>query len=345
MTEHVRIGLVGAGGNTKLMHIPGFQKLQGAEIVSVCNRSRESGQAVADQYGIPKVYENWRDLIENPDTNAICIGTWPYLHCALTIAALESGKHVLTEARMAMDASEAHTMLAASREHPGLVAQIVPAPHTLSVDATIKELIADGFLGNILSVDMRVSQGGFIDRESPIHWRQDRDLSGYNIMGMGIWYEAMMRWVGPALSVSALTRVHVDHRPSWTGERRTVTVPDHVEILCELAGGAVAHISHTAVSGLAGPDQVWIFGDEGTLHLEAGSMALRGGRRDDDGLSEIDIPPEKRGGWRVEEEFVNAILGLEPVTHTTFEDGVRYMEFTEAVTRSSQSGQKIGLPL
>ena len=345
MTEHVRIGLVGAGGNTKLMHIPGFQELDGVEIVSVCNRSRESGQAVADQYGIPKVYDSWRDLIENPDTNAICIGTWPYLHCALTIAALESGKHVLTEARMSMDAAEAHTMLAASREHPGQVAQLVPAPHTLGVDATVKDLIADGFLGNILSVDMRVSQGDFIDRESPIHWRQDRDLSGFNIMGMGIWYEAMMRWVGPALSVSALTRAHVDHRQGWAGDRRTVTVPDHVEILCELAGGAVAHISHSAVSGLSGPDQVWIFGDEGTLHLEAGSMTLHGGRRGDDELSPIEIPAEKSGSWRVEEEFVNAIRGVEPVTHTTFEDGVRYMEFTEAVTRSAQSGQKIVLPL
>ena len=47
----------------------------------------------------------------------------------------------------------------------------------------------------------------------------------------------------------------------------------------------------------------------------------------------------------MEEEFVNAIRGLEPVTHTSFEDGVRYMEFTEAVTRSAQSGKKVHLPL
>ena len=47
----------------------------------------------------------------------------------------------------------------------------------------------------------------------------------------------------------------------------------------------------------------------------------------------------------MEEEFVNAIRGKEAISHTTFEDGVRYMEFTEAVTRSSQSGEKIYLPL
>ena len=50
------------------------------------------------------------------------------------------------------------------------------------------------------------------------------------------------------------------------------------------------------------------------------------------------------GDWRVEEEFINAIRGLEEITHTSFQDGVRYMEFTEAVTRSAQSGKKINLP-
>ena len=68
-------------------------------------------------------------------------------------------------------------------------------------------------------------------------------------------------------------------------------------------------------------------------------------RRGDEALSEIVIPPEKQGDWRVEEEFINAIRGLETVTHTSFEDGVKYMEFTEAVTRSAQAGTRIFLPL
>jgi hypothetical protein len=47
----------------------------------------------------------------------------------------------------------------------------------------------------------------------------------------------------------------------------------------------------------------------------------------------------------VEEEFINAIRGIEPVTHTSFFDGVKYMEFTDAVTMSAQTGQKVQLPL
>lgn len=47
----------------------------------------------------------------------------------------------------------------------------------------------------------------------------------------------------------------------------------------------------------------------------------------------------------MEEEFVGAIRGTEKVRRTTFEQGVRYMEFTEAVTRSYQSGTTVRLPL
>ena len=50
----IRIGLIGAGKNTRDRHIPGFQAIDGVEVVSVCNRSLESSQRVADQFGIPK---------------------------------------------------------------------------------------------------------------------------------------------------------------------------------------------------------------------------------------------------------------------------------------------------
>ena len=72
---------------------------------------------------------------------------------------------------------------------------------------------------------------------------------------------------------------------------------------------------------------------------------LYGGKRGDDELHTIEVPPGEAGGWRVEQEFTNAIRGLEPVTHTPFATGVKYMEFTEAVARSLASGAAISLPL
>src|SRR5919198_2722521 len=122
----LRIGLVGAGANTRARHIPGLRAIPGVEIVAVCNRRPESTAAAAREFGIPRTFDRWEDLVADPAIDAVAIGTWPYLHGPITLAALAAGKHVLTEARIAMSAAQAREMLAAARAHPDLVTQVVP---------------------------------------------------------------------------------------------------------------------------------------------------------------------------------------------------------------------------
>jgi predicted dehydrogenase len=260
----------------------------------------------------------------------------------MTVAALAAGKHVLCEARMAMNAAEGRRMLEASHKAPSLVAQLVPSPPTLEVDATLKSLLADGYVGDVLAVELAATrQPSFVDREAPLHWRQDVTRSGHNILNMGIWYEAMIRWLGPARRVTAMAKIAVPRRRDESGALQEVKVPDHVDILATLAGDAVAHLRFSGVTALGPGNEVWIFGTDGTLRVEADAKRVSGARRGDRELREIPIPPERRVGWRVEEEFVNAIRGREKVSHTTFEDGVRYMEFTDAVARSLAEGRVV----
>ncbi|MFI5373731.1 MAG: Gfo/Idh/MocA family protein [Candidatus Rokuibacteriota bacterium] len=335
----IRVGFVGAGANTRKHHLPKLKAQPGVELVAVANRSKESGERVAREFGIGRVHADWQEIVNAPDIDAVCIGTWPYMHCAMTTAALERGKHVLCEARMAMNATEGRRMLEASRKAPHLIAQLVPAPHTLEVDATIQTLLGEGFVGDVLAVELQASGGRFVEPDASMHWRQDIGLSGHNILNMGIWYEAMMRWLGPAQRVTAMTKIAVPRRKDAGGAAHEVRVPDHVDILAQLRGGAVGHLRFSSVTGLAPASEVWIFGSQGTLRLEADALRLTGGRRGESALREIPVPPRTRIGWRVEEEFVNAIRGREKIARTTFEDGVRYMEFTDAVTRSATTGQ------
>src|SRR5689334_24827896 len=159
----IRVGFIGAGRNTRERHIPGFQKQAGVQFVAVANRSRESGERVAKEFGIRRVEADWRAVVSAPDVDAICIGTWPYTHCEMTIAALAAGKHVLCEARMAMNAAEGRRMLEASRKAPQLVAQLVPAPQTLETDSTMTELIQQGYVGDVLAVELQAAQGPWVD--------------------------------------------------------------------------------------------------------------------------------------------------------------------------------------
>ena len=348
--DRIRIGLIGAGGNTRARHIPGFHKQDGVELAAVANRSRESAQRVADEFDIPTVCDDWRAVLNDASIDAVCIGTWPYMHAPLTIAALEAGKHVLCEARMAMDHNEACTMLDASLRHPSLIAQIVPAPHTLAFDRTIIDMIAGGQIGELISMDARIAAArAYPDGSSPQHWRQNRALSGDNVMNMGIWYEAIMRWVGPANSVMAVGQSVVRHRLDESGRRVAMEIPDHIDVVGKLAMGGQMRLNISSVLGHA-PDlvDVHIFGTDGTLRLHQpvdGEMALLAGKRDGGGMEPVELDPSKRGGWRVEEEFINAIRGKERVTHTDLATGVRYMEWTTAVSQSLNHGRLVNLPL
>ena len=346
-TPVITVGIIGAGANTKLLHIPGLQAQKGVDIVAIANRTVQSGKRVAKQFGIPEVMESWEDIIYRDDIDAVCIGTWPYMHAPMTIAALESGKHVLCEARMAMNAAEAATMLEVSSMNPDLVAQIVTAPMTLKFDRTIIEMVSAGFIGDLISVDARINLGGFADAGSAFHWRMDRDLSGNNIMMLGIWYEMMMRWVGPATSVQAIGQNVVKHRLDADGSRRAMTIPDHIDIIGEMAQGGQMRLSMTTVSGHVPATDIYICGNEGTIRLceSNGELALEAGGRGDKKLEPVRIPKSKQGGWRVEEEFINAIRSLEPVTHTDFTTGVKYMEWTDAVSTAFRTGAKVRLPL
>src|SRR5690349_14921822 len=107
----LRIGLVGAGSIVRSRHAPGFRAIPGVELACVCNRRRDSSARVAIELKIPKTYGSWEDVIQDPTIDAVLIGAWPYLHCPVTLGALDAGKHVLTQARMAMNAREAQRML------------------------------------------------------------------------------------------------------------------------------------------------------------------------------------------------------------------------------------------
>ena len=346
MSKPIQVGVIGAGANTKLHHIPKFQGIEGVSVVGVCNRSRESGDRVAREFGIPRVFENWQSVVEDPSIDAVVIGTWPYTHCEMTCAALVAGKHVLCEARMAMNAAGANTMLETSRAHPECVAQIVPSPFTLKFDRTLKRLVEERFIGDLFAVDMNGGMGGFADVEAPMSWRKDMALSGMNIMAMGIWYEAMARWVGHASTVFAQSNVFIHERPGADGTPAPVEIPDHITVLMDLECGAQASLRCSEVTGLApNPFTAFLYGRDGTLHLDPGQGKLLAATRAGDGFAEIEIPDHEAQHWRVEEEFVGAIRGDEEIKLTSFDTAVKYMEFTEADDRSAKSGSAVGLPL
>ena len=340
----IRVGIIGAGGIVSSVHVPGLKRQAQVELVSVANRSLESSQRAAAELGIARAHADWEELLDAGGLDAVLIGTWPYMHRTITLAALERGLHVLCQARMANDTAEARDMLAASRRHPELVCQLVPSSGTYRIDRALQRLLDEKYVGEVLSVDVAMLQRGFAAFDGELDWRHDPELSGINTLSVGGTYESAMRWLGAGNRVSAMTRVHVPQRRDGEGRLRAATIPDHVEVLYELANGAPVHMKFSETTGLSPGNQIWIYGSEGTIHVDA-EQRIFTGRRGDRELVELPNPREQQAFHRVEEEFINAIRGRETVTMNTFEIGVRYMEWTEAIHRSAASGAAVSLPL
>lgn len=341
ITDTVRIGVVGAGENSIRQHIPKLLEIDGVSIVSVANRTKTSSQRVADSFGIQTVYEDWQALVADPRVDAIVVGTWPNLHHPVTMQALAHDKHVLCEARMAMNGDEARQMLQASRRKPHLVCHLVPSPLTLHVDESVKSLIAEGFTGEPIAIDVVHRTGEFPDPSAPLHWRQDERLSGKNILTVGIWYESIMRWAGTARAVTAVGKVVVPTRADDQGAR-SVVIPDHIDIIAAMKSGAQLSMQMSSVTGLGEKIGATIFGTEGTVHFDGTSLNV--GRKGDQELQPFEIPEGEGRGWRVEEDFIAAIRGEGRPALTDFETGVRYMEFTDAVWQSMEERVTVSLP-
>ena len=329
----LRVGIIGAGANTRLRHLPGLLAIAEVELAAVCNRSPSTARKVAAEFGIRRTEDDWRKVVEDPKIDAIVIGTWPDLHAKITLGALAAGKHVLTEARMAASLAEAEEMLAASRSHPELVAQIVPAPLSLDFDATIAGMVMEGALGRLREVCITHTAPTYADEAKPMTWRLDESRKRNQLPEPGIDYETVRRWPGvDPHALAADAAVFTPERVYDSGAKAVVRVPESLTVLARYREGfrLVAHFSGVE-RGLP-RNEVRLNGSSASLRLDLieGRLWLA---RGENAEVPVDVPEGLRRGWRVEEDFVASIRTRAPVRLTDFASGVAYMRFTEAVRR------------
>jgi predicted dehydrogenase len=252
------------------------------------------------------------------------------MHSAVTVSALEAGKHVFCQARMSMDLAEAEEMLAVSKRFPELMTMLCPPPYGMRADLLIKKLLAENFIGKPHDVRMQSFNGQYLNPEAPAHWRQKIEISGLNILTLGIYVEVMQRWLGDIVAVFARGKI-------LTAERRGyhVIVPDMLNVLCVFENGAEGVLEFSGVHAGAPNDRLRIFGDRGALLYDFSNERVRsvkyGGRE----MEDIEVPKDLVTEWSVENDFIAAVKSKGRIRpRPSFEDGVRYMRVVQAVADS-----------
>jgi predicted dehydrogenase len=342
--QKLRIGFVGAGNIVRTRHAPGLGKIEGVEFAAVVNSRPETTAAAAEEYGIRKTFDHWSELVGWDGIDVVWIGTHPNLHRPVTEAALAAGKHVFCQARLAPSYEDAKAMVEAARRSDRTT-MVCAAPHYMRGDRTVLRLLREGVVGQPYHAVIRSFSDTYADPAKPLHWRQVKSISGVNTLDLGMMIEVQQRWLGYARRVTALAATFTPTRPDAAGGRAPVERPDTFTAVAELESGALATYILSGVARHATETNSFeIFGSEGTIRYLYATNIILAGRAGDAELREVPIPPEEAREWTVEQDFVDAVRAGRRSTYPSFWDGLKYIEMTEAIFRSAETGRAVDLP-
>jgi predicted dehydrogenase len=351
--DKIGVGLIGTGF-ARSAQAPAFSVCEGAELVGVCSGNVDNAHRVAAEFNIENVFENYEQLLAHEDVDLVVVSTPPYLHHPITLAALEAGKHVICEKPMAMNAGEARAMTELAESRPGQLAII---DHELRFNPTwrrMKELVDDGFLGDLFHVNVTISSGFRHSAQRPWNWWSQKSAGGGLLGALGSHAIDALRWLfGEIEAVCAVVETMVPERKDpATGAMKPNETDDYCSVLLRFAPqegrAAQGTILLSALYASGGKNQVSAVGSNGTLLLD-GEETLLGAlgynhQFEEMSLSdralEISVIPNNiwaRSFYHLARETVQALReNRAEIAHAaTFNDGLRCQEVIDAVITSS----------
>ena len=336
----VRVGIIGPGRIARHRHLPALSKIPGVELSLVWGPHIDKARQVAAEYGIPRIMEQWQEVAESPDVDMVVVATPPILHAPATIAALEAGKHVLCQSRMARNLKEAEAMYRAA-EGSRLVTSLYPPASGLKGDRVMRRLLHDEqYVGEICEV--RVTGMDSAQPPADYDWKTDPNMVGIQAMTLGLWAEVLHRWVGVPTRVSASGGAH-GRRMTRDGQWIDAVVPDSLGLAADLECGATATYHFSSRASFASQHSIEIYGTWGTLIYRLREETMWGATEGDTEINPIEIAPDEIRYQTTDAEFIQAIWEGTPVS-PSFAEGLQYMQFCEAVAISLVTGRSVKVP-
>src|SRR5215217_6915093 len=168
MADKIRLGFVGANVRStwaSQSHFPALLASPDVEMTAVCTTRPESAEEAREAFGAKLVFHDYREMAASPEIDAVAVVVRVPEHYGPTVAAVEAGKHVYTEWPLGRNTAEAEELAALARSKGvqtvvGLQSRVSPA---LSY---MKELIEEGFAGEVLSCHADCMRDGALERPS-----------------------------------------------------------------------------------------------------------------------------------------------------------------------------------
>jgi predicted dehydrogenase len=337
MTEKdpLRLGIVGAGAISQIVHLPIFAERQDVDLVALGDQDIHKAETLSERFSVPLVMQA-DELLEMDALDAVVICTPNHLHEEMAIRALEGGKHVLVERPLAATADGASRVIETAERSGRVLA--VGMPHRFRPEViALRSFIEGGELGDVYAV-----RGSWLTRSfTSIRptWRVNREAAGGGaLVDLGI----------PALDLClSVCGFPEAKRVTCLTTAADGEVEHSASLMLETTSG-IALTLEVSNRLFAGDDRFYVraMGSDGAGRFPPLEVYKRLGGRP---MEVTPRQPQPRGGEnaytnayrRLIDDFVRRVSGVGDVSVPVEQIGV--MRIIEAAYRSADTGREVEL--
>jgi predicted dehydrogenase len=348
----LRVGVIGAGLWAQRAHLPAFSRTEGAEVVAICDPDISRARDLAEQFGVPRVFEGHRELLAS-GVDAVSIVAPDDMHYDAAMQSLSLGLPILCEKPLARTVAEA-TELAEHAARRNIVTKMGFGFRYSPALRWLRQLVQDGYIGRPHSFVSYSQNPQFMDPTAPLHWKMQHVRAGGGVfVEYGVHSIDLGRWiVGEPVEICANALTVTPSRPHPTdGQPTPVDVDDICSWLVQFEG-QVEGMFHSSWTSLGQPwGDLAIFGDRGSLIWTRSEDVwpfgeVLGATTDAPQPRPIPIPAQYVAGlewatsWRecfmgnLVRQFVQEAAGATPAEGPTFQDGLRAQLAIDAISTS-----------
>jgi len=329
----VRFGVIGLGWFGEF-HADVIASLPHAELTALCTRTESRLDELSQKFAVEQSYTDYRELLSNPDIDAVTIATMWDQHVEPTLAALDAGKHVFLEKPMASTVEDCQRICDAAKHAPGKLM----IGHVCRFNpryASAKREIDAGRIGKIVALAAR--------RNIPAQWTNEILNKIGPIVGDSIHCTDIMLWLTGAKVVSAYAQ---------TVDVRGLKHPDIGQTMYRFDSGATATLEAVWCMPDGSPfdidERLEVIGTEGVIHIQDTypnfSVSTKDGWKSPDTTYWPEIHGARRGALKDEFSwFATCIQEGRPIDIITPEESMAAVEATLAAEKSAATGQVVYL--
>ena len=263
----INIGILGCGKIAQVRHIPEYAENPDVKLVGFYNPTKSRAEDMAAKYG-GLAYDTAEELLANPEIDAVSVCAANYAHAALSIQALNAGKHVLCEKPMATTLADCEAMVECAKKN-GKFLMIGHNQRLAKAHMEAKRLIDEGLIGNIITFRTSFGHGGpetWAIKPGKDTWFFDKSKAAMGVMAdLGVHKTDLIQYLTGQRVVRTTARlVTLDKRGE---DGALIGVDDNAVCIYEMSGGAFGTMTASWTYYGAEDNSTVLYGTKGIMRI------------------------------------------------------------------------------